>query len=308
VNNTSGDLNTAVGTIALSSNTTGTFNTAVGFDALLDNTIGSSNTVVGYAALAHNTTGIDNTVIGFAALSSNTTGGANTAVGRDALLNHTTGSNNIALGDSAGSKLINGSRNIYLGHPGPGGAGTESQTMRLGKKQTRTFIAGIYGVAVGSGSPQPVYINSQGQLGTSTQVIVSSARYKRNIKALGARSQGLYQLRPVTFRYKQDPQGVRQYGLIAEEVVKVYPELVTKGADGKVEGVQYPELIPLLLNEVQHQQQQLATQAQQVTELQAQNARLEAALAQQQAQNATVATRLEHLETGAVRAATLVKR
>jgi trimeric autotransporter adhesin len=84
-------------------------------------------------------------------------------------------------------------------------------------------------------------------------VIASSARYKRDIHDMGERSQGLYQLRPVTFRYKQDTPGPRQYGLIAEEVVKVYPELVTKGADGKVESVQYHELIPMLLNEAQRQ-------------------------------------------------------
>jgi len=107
-------------------------------------------------------------------------------------------------------------------------------------------------------------------------------------------SQGLYQLRPVTFRYKHDPQQ-RQYGLIAEEVARVYPELVTKGADGKVESVQYHELVPMLLNEVQHQQQELG-------ELKARNARLQAALVQQ---NAALAARLERLEAGAARAATL---
>ena len=115
-------------------------------------------------------------------------------------------------------------------------------------------------------------------------------------------------MRPVTFRYKQDPQGQQQYGLIAEEVAKVYPELVTKGADGKIESVQYHELIPMLLNEVQHQHQEiveLKAQAQQVAELKAQNASLQAALIQQ---NAALAARLEQLEAGAARAATLAKR
>src|SRR5207253_8248932 len=143
---------------------------------------------------------------------------------------------------------------------------------------------GIRGVTVGS-SGVNVVINSNGQLGT----LVSSARYKRDIQDMGDSSQGVYQLRPVTFRYKQDKQGPRQYGLIAEEVAKVYPELVTKGADGKIESVQYHELIPILLNEVQHQQQklsaqsqQLGAQAQQLTaqsqdlaELKAQNERLQ---------------------------------
>jgi hypothetical protein len=165
--------------------------------------------------------------------------------------------------------------------------------MRLGQAQTRTFIAGVSGTALSSGSPKAVYINSNGQLG----ILASSARYKRDIRDMRESSQGLYQLRPVTFRYKHDPRQ-RQYGLIAEEVARVYPELVTKGADGKVESVQYHELVPLLLNEVQHQRQELG-------ELKAQNARLQAALVQQ---NAALAARLERLEAGAARAATLATR
>src|SRR5262249_17778267 len=128
----------------------------------------------------------------------------------------------------------------------------------------------------------------------------SSARYKRDIAAMGERSQGLYHLRPVTFRYKHDPQGQRQYGLIAEDVAKIYPELVTKGADGKVESVQYHELIPMLLNEVQRQQQkleaqsqQLSAQSQELVELKAQNEHLQAALVQQ---TTALAARLEQLE------------
>src|SRR5262249_62062200 len=139
-----------------------------------------------------------------------------------------------------------GDSNIYLGNTG---ATTESNTMRLGQPsaQTRTFIAGIAGVPI---SGATVTINNAGQLG----IVASSARYKRDIQDMAAGSQGLYRLRPVIFRYKQDPQGQRQYGLIAEEVAKVYPELVTKGADGKVESVQYHELAPMLLNEMQRQQ------------------------------------------------------
>src|SRR5262249_9040864 len=159
---------------------------------------------------------------------------------------------NLALGFNAGYHLSSGNNNIYLGHTG---GGTESDTMRLGQNFvnpngvitgiTHTLIAGIRGVNVG-GSGVPVVINSNGQLGTS----VSSARYKRDIRDMRERSQGLYQLRPVTFRYKQEPRGPRQYGLIAEEVAEVYPELVVRGAKGEVESVQYQALIPMLLNEV----------------------------------------------------------
>src|SRR5262249_41448776 len=134
----------------------------------------------------------------------------------------------------------------------------ESNTLRLGSTQTATFLAGVFATPV-SGSA--VFVTSTGQLGT----LPSAARYKRDIQALGERSRGVHQLRAVTFRYKQDPQGVRQYGLVAEEVAAVYPELVVKGAKGELEGVQYQALIPLLLNELQRQQKVLTTQQQMLT-------------------------------------------
>jgi hypothetical protein len=179
---------------------------------------------------------------------SNTSGSGNTAVGTNALVSNTTGSGNIALGDFSGFNLKSGSGNIYLGSDG--GAATESNTIRLGQSQTRTFIAGVAGTHI-SGSQ--VVVNGAGQLG----ILASSARYKRDINPMGARSRGLFQLRPVTFRFKQDPERTRQYGLIAEEVAKVYPELVMRRSDGAVESVQYHELIPMLLNELQRQQREL---------------------------------------------------
>jgi hypothetical protein len=196
--------------------------------------------------------------------------------------------------------LTTGSNNIYLGNSG--GTATEATTMRLGGAQTRTFIAGIFGVSVSGGSA--VVINNQGQLGIQT----SSSRYKDDIQPMGTHSRGLLQLRPVIFRYKDDAQGERQYGLIAEEVAQVYPELVTRGASGEVEAVRYHEVIPMLLNEVQHQRRQLATQAQELTTLKAQNARLRAAVVQQQERDAALAARLERLEVAVARAATLASR
>jgi hypothetical protein len=161
-------------------------------------------------------------------------------------LTETSGSNNVAIGLDAGAKLASGSDNIYLGADS---LASESNTMRLGQGQTHTFVAGIAGhPLIGS----QVVVTTAGQLG----IVASSARFKRDIQAMGEVSQGLLQLRPVTFRYKQDPQGIRQYGLIAEEVAKVYPELVTRGPDGKVASVQYHELIPMLLNELQRQQRE----------------------------------------------------
>jgi hypothetical protein len=168
------------------------------------NTTGGSNTAVGYAALFNNTVSNANSAIGLGALESNTTGSNNTAVGTSALFGSTTGNNNIAIGSNAGLNLTSGSNNIYLG---TSSSANESNTMRLGQGQNRTFIAGVAGTAL-SGSQ--VLVSSTGQLG----ILTSSARYKRDISAMGARSRGLFELRPVTFRYKHDPERTQQYGLI----------------------------------------------------------------------------------------------
>jgi hypothetical protein len=242
--NSNGANNTAIGIGALLGNTIGHYNTASGASALQSNIDGSANTASGAFALLRNT-GSSNTAFGFNALQNNTTGSNNIAIGPHAGLQLTTGSNNIAIGPHAGSNLSIRNHNIYLGHEG---VAAESNTMRLGEagSQTTTFIAGI------ATTPQPlggqvmeVTVDlSSGQLGFN----LSSARYKHDIHDMGERSRGVFQLRPVTFRYTQDPQGVLRYGLIAEEVAGVYPELVVRGPEGTVEGVQYHGLIPLLLN------------------------------------------------------------
>ena len=242
-----GTENTAFGRSALVSNTTGTGNTASGANALAENTTGIGNTASGNAALRRNTAGIANTASGQAALFFNTTGRMNTAVGQ-AALRQSTGSNNIAIGFNAGATLTNGNYNIYLENFG---GGDESQTMRLGGIQTRTFIAGIVTANVNGAT---VEIDANGQLGIKN----SSARYKQDIAPMGSRSEKVLDLRPVTFAYKDDTQAVTHYGLIAEEVASVYPDLVTRTASGEVQTVKYQELIPMLLNELQRQRQDLA--------------------------------------------------
>ena len=285
-NNTTGGLNTASGAGALSSNTSGGANTATGSGALTSNITGTNNAAVGVNALAHNdanyntatgsgalfdnTSGSNNTANGFQALLSNSTGGNNTAIGSNALFASSTGirntavgdraltnstgnsSKNIAIGYRAGAALTSGSNNIYLGNPG---ISSESFTMRLGTVQTSTFIAGINTAGI---SGTPVVIDGNGQVGVS----VSSARYKRNIEAMASRSEDLLKLRPVTFAYRDDGAATMRYGLIAEEVAAVYPELVIHAASGEVHTVKYLELIPMLLNELQRQQQTLQSQAQ----------------------------------------------
>jgi hypothetical protein len=213
-------------------------------------------------ALSANTTGIENTAVGQSTLLSNTTGGVNTAVGFNALRNSTTGNNNIGFGDGSGANLTTSSNNIEIGNVG---VAAESNTIRIGTQgvQGKAFIAGIFNTLV---SGDAVVVASTGQLG----IVKSSARYKRDIRDMGHASDALMKLRPVTFRYKEDPRGELQYGLIAEEVARRYPELVGRGSDGRPESVHYLSLISMLLNEVQKQARENAKQAEQLKQVSAQ--------------------------------------
>jgi Chaperone of endosialidase len=302
--NTSGSQNTASGVFALQSNTTGSANTASGYEALTVNTTGNDNTATGDfallfnngnnntasggGALQNNTTGNNNTASGDQALQNNTTGSQNSASGFAALQNSTTGNGNIAVGFQAGLNLTTGSHNIDIGNKG---VAAESDTIRIGATQKATFIAGIKGISV-TGSA--VMVSSTGQLG----VTVSSERFKTAIEPMGSNTAKLEQLRPVTFHLKTDPKGALQYGLIAEEVVKVYPELVIRNESGRIDGVRYDELAPMLLNEVQQQaaeirdlkQQQLRMQ-QQVAELKDLNQTTQVALRKVQPKDEFVAQR-----------------
>ena len=257
--NTQGANNVAVGDSALSNSTIGNENTAVGSLALERNSSGSNNTAVGQQVLARNTTGGTNTAMGWAALSSNVSGGSNIAVGYAALGNNTTGNENIAIGSFAGNQIseIN-SNNIDIGS---GGAFNDNGAIRIGDSllQTSFFAAGIRGVTTTNNDALPVVIDSAGQLGT----VSSSRRFKEDIQDMADSSRGLMQLRPVTFRYKQpyaDGSKPTQYGLIAEEVAEVYPDLVARSADGQIESVKYQVLDSMLLNEVQRQQSEIRSQ------------------------------------------------
>ena len=241
--NTTGSDNTAVGAAALVNNSEGYFNTAVGFEALQDNTTGGTNTAVGRQALRSNTEGNQNTAIGHQALINNS-GEGNTAVGSLALRDNTTGTFNIALGDFAGVALTTGHSNIDIDNFGVAG---ESNTIRIGDEsvQTATYIAGISGRTASGGVA--VFVNSDGKLGTST----SSARFKEEIKPMGEASAAILALKPVTFRYKPeiDPKGIPQFGLVAEEVEKVNPDLVARDKEGKPYSVRYDQVNAMLLNE-----------------------------------------------------------
>jgi hypothetical protein len=241
--NTTGGSNTASGYRALYNNTTGLQNTANGVEALYSNTTGSANAANGVQALASNTTGVHNSAIGHYALLNNTIANYNTAVG-SAALEYCTGANNIAVGYQAGFNLTTGSNNIDIGNLGVAG---ESGKIRIGKSSTTTgtFIAGISGKTVASGVG--VIINPSGELGT----ILSSSRFKEAIKPMNKASEAILSLQPVTFRYKEeiDPDGILQFGLVAEEVEKINPDLVVRGEDGKVMTVRYEAVNAMLLNE-----------------------------------------------------------
>ena len=248
--NTQGYENTASGAYALAQNVWGFDNTGTGSYTLYSNTTGYHNAASGSYALVSNTTGYFNTAAGVNALASNTTGGANTAVGHEALFSNT-GTGNVAVGVGAGGSATTGSDNIYLG-AGVFGVPGESNTMYLGKQGgvTRTLIAGIRGTTTGINNAVGVVIDSNGQLGT----INSSRRVKEDIHDMADTSRRLLQLRPVTFRYTRaylDGARPIQYGLIAEEVADVFPELAVRNADGQVETVHYETLNVLLLNEFQ---------------------------------------------------------
>ena len=225
----------------------GTGNTAIGNLALAATTVGERNSAVGAEALTANIGGSDNLAIGHRALSAAETASFNVAVG-NAALQFNTGSNNIAVGHAAAADLTNGSGNISIGHRG---VPAEDNTIRIGagEIQTRTFVAGILGVTTGVNDAVPVVVDSNGQLGT----ISSSRRYKEEITDMGDLSERLMSLRPVTFRYRRPyTNGDKpvQFGLIAEEVAEVFPELAVRNAQGQPETVKYQDLTPLLVNEV----------------------------------------------------------
>jgi hypothetical protein len=255
--NTTGEGNTAAGTQALFSNDTGSANTATGDAALYGNiegsnntatgtaalffNIGSRNTASGRSALFDNTTGGDNTATGYSALFNNTSGDFNTATGTDALVNNTTGSHNTALGYFAGSD-VTGIGNVCIGANVNGDAGVDDTTwIKNVNHLTQNFAAGV--------NDYVTVRLTDGRLGHTA--VVSSRRYKEDIKPLAAASESLYALKPVSFRLKKefDEMQALGFGLIAEEVEKVDPALVYRNNKGQAESVRYEMINAMLLNE-----------------------------------------------------------
>ena len=227
-----GSQNTANGALALFDNTTGFANTANGLGALLSNNTGSNNTAVGGIALSNNINGSDNTAIGLRALGSNIDGSFNTAVGEGALTNNTTGNSNTAFGVGAGSGVITADNVIAIGAQG---ANVDSSC----------FIGNIRGVTTANTNAIPVVIDSAHQLGTMS----SSRRFKNEIQPMDKASESILALRPVTFHYKSDKGGTPQFGLVAEQVAEVNPDLVVRDDEGEIYTVRYDAVNAMLLNE-----------------------------------------------------------
>jgi len=276
--NTTGTDNTATGAVALLNNTGGSNNTATGSFALQSNTTGNLNTATGLSTLFSNTTGIGNTAVGGGALVLNTTGAGNTAIGRGALSSNTTGNGNIAVGSSAGHDLITGDHNIVIGNPSA--VAGESNTMRIGGSisQTRAFIAGIRGVATGNNDAVNVVIDSDGQLGT----VSSSRRFKKEIKPMDTASEAILALMPVTFHYKSDKTNRSEFGLIAEEVAEINPDLVVRDENGEIYTVRYEAVNAMLLNEFLKEHRKNEEQQATIARLKSTDAKQEATIANQQ--------------------------
>ena len=297
--NTNGDRNTANGALALFTNVTGSENTATGYAALFFNR-GSGNTANGIGALHSNATGNNNTANGQRALYDNLDGSRNTANGVGALGNNTMGNNNTADGAQALGANTTGSFNIALGNNAGSGVSTADDVICIGAAGADVshscYIGNIFNQTSPSGLA--VFVNSDGKLGT----IMSSTRFKEDIKPMDKSSEAILALQPVTFRYKKDfdPTGTAQFGLVAEDVAKVNPDLVVRDKEGKPYSVRYDQVNAMLLNEflkqrkkVEDQQETIAQLKSDATKQEAATIELKSTVAQQQKAMELLAARLQ---------------
>jgi hypothetical protein len=267
----SGDQNTAAGAGALLLNTTGSYNTANGALALLNNTDGSGNTATGVKALQNNTTGDSNTATGEFALQANSSGGSNTAFGWNALTSNTIGTANTAIGLGALAASTTGSGNIAIGPSAGANVQTASDVICIGSLfganvSDTCFIDHIRGVTTINANAIPVVIDSVGQLGTTS----SSRRFKREIQSMDKASEAILSLRPVTFHYKSDKTNRPEFGLVAEEVAEVHPDLVVRDDNGELYTVRYDAVNAMLLNEFLKAHRRIEEQDKRIDQLTAQ--------------------------------------
>jgi len=296
-----GTQNTALGAAALLFNTTGLANTATGVTALLNNIEGNGNTANGWGALSNNNgnppDGSANTAVGAGALFSNTTGDSNTAIGLNALVNNTTGSGNTAVGVRALDHNTSGGLNIALGVNAGHDVVAAQNVICIGLNVfgadvgDSCYIGNIFGETSASGAA--VYVNSNHRLGTLT----SSSRFKDDIKPMERVSEALFALKPVTFHYKKeiDPAGMQQFGLVAEQVEKVNPDLVVRDQEGKPYSVRYEQVNAMLLNEFLKEHRTVQEQKATIAELKSTVEKQEATNAKQQKQIEALAAGLQKM-------------
>jgi hypothetical protein len=275
---TTGFWNVGVGDSAAGANTTGSGNVAVGEEALLVNQTGFGNVAIGYAA-GFSITGGDNIAIGDRAMANlNGAGRENVAVGESAL-SYCGGSRNIAIGTVAGLQITTGSHNIDIGNQGQS---DDARTIRIGNYETQraAYMAGIAGVPVPLGLE--VIVDRFGHLGT----VAHAARFEEQVRPMGKGSEAILSLQPVTFRYGKelDSLGTAQFGLVAEEVAKVAPDLVARDAEGKPFSVRYDAVNAMLLNEFLKEHRKVEEQAGEIGALKSALAEVQQALAKQAAQ------------------------
>jgi trimeric autotransporter adhesin len=300
-----GDENTAVGAVALLRNSTGAGNTAMGFAALTNDTIGSPNTALGAKALYTCSNGIENTAVGYQALYTDNSDGDNTAVGHRALHDNTEGVFNTAVGANTLTLSTESFLNTAIGAGAGNAIRTATNVICLGAfvqgadVNNSCYIGNIWNQPGGS---QAVYVNSDGKLGLQ----VSSARYKDEIKPIEGASEVIYALKPVSFRYKREiePTRPRDFGLIAEEVDKASPDLVTRGSDGKVNSVRYDAVNAMLLNEFLKEHKNVQELKSSLVQQQKEIAALITHIKEQDAKIQRVSDQLENGKT-AVRLATM---
>jgi hypothetical protein len=278
--------NTAIGYQALYSNTfgdmfqSGSLNTAVGYQALFSNLTGSSNTAIGYQALYNNTgetLGFENTAVGYLALVNNTIGADNTAIGFDALGNNTTGVGNTALGHQAGLSVTTASNVICIGSIGAANV------------DNSCFIGNIRGTTTSNFDAIPVLIDSAGQLGTAS----SSRRFKHDVKPMDNTSESVLALKPVMFHYRSDNTKTPQFGLIAEEVAEVNPDLVVRDENGEIYTVRYDAVNVMLLNEFLKEHKKVEEQQATIGQLKSNAARQQATISELQKDMGVLTAQLE---------------
>ncbi len=312
-NNTTGNSNTANGVFALLHNTTGSFNTATGVDALDLNITGSANTASGFDALVSNTAGDQNTANGYQALYNNTEGRLNTAAGLQALFFNTTGTGNTAVGVSALANSTSGTGNTAVGYGAGNAVRTANNVIAIGTEGADVtfscYIGNIYSnnqPVVGT-DPDYVTVNSVGRLGRGN---ISSRRYKHDIKPMDKASEGLFGLRPASFRYNKEYDATQTlaFGLIAEEVATVYPDLVGRNAEGQPESVRYDQINAMLLNEFLKEHRKVEEQEAMITSLKATAAKHESKATRQETAIAQQQKQIEALTTGLQKVSAQIER